>query len=51
LISDTIGSVDEWISSLENLRQLSAYKNNPEFIAKFAAVKRQNKVRLAEWVK
>ena len=39
LISDTIGSVDEWIANLENLRQLSAYKANPDFVKKFAAVK------------
>ncbi len=51
LISDTIGSVDEWISNLENLRQLSAFKTDKHFVAKFAAVKTQNKLRLAAWVK
>jgi len=50
LISETIGSVDEWISNLDNLRQLSAYREDNDFIEKFAAVKRQNKVKLAKWV-
>lgn len=51
LISETIGSVDEWISNLENLRQLTAFKTDKQFVAKFAAVKTQNKLRLAAWVK
>lgn len=51
LISETIGSVDEWITTLGSLRQLSAHTKNPEFIEKFAAVKRQNKEKLQKWVK
>ena len=51
LISETIGSVDEWITSLDSLRQLSSYGKNPTFISKFAAVKRENKQRLQKWVK
>jgi starch phosphorylase len=51
LISETIGSVDEWITTLGSLRQLSAHTKNPEFIEKFAAVKRQNKAKLQKWVK
>jgi len=46
LISETIGSVDEWITSLDSLKQLSSYSKSPTFISKFAAVKRLNKQRL-----
>jgi len=51
LISDTIGSVEEWVASLGNLRQLSAQASNPEFVERFISVKRENKVRLQQWVK
>lgn len=51
LISDTIGSVDEWITTLGSLRQLSSHSSNPDFIKRFAAVKRINKQRLQKWVK
>jgi starch phosphorylase len=43
--------VDEWITTLGSLRQLSSHSKNPEFIKKFAAVKRENKQRLQKWVK
>ncbi len=32
MISDKIGSVDEWIRDLHNLRQLSAFISDPDFI-------------------
>ena len=51
LISDTIGSVDEWIDSLENLRQLIPHSRNPAFVERFIQVKRDNKLRLKQWVK
>lgn len=43
LISETIGSVDEWITTLDSLRQLNSHSKNPTFVKKFAAVKRENK--------
>jgi starch phosphorylase len=50
LISEQIGSVDEWISNLDNLRQLSNYTKDKSFIEKFAEVKHENKKRLKEWI-
>lgn len=46
LISHKIGSVDEWICDLHNLRQLSPYTQDPEFLTQFAEVKLKNKARL-----
>jgi starch phosphorylase len=50
LISRKIGSVDEWICDLDNLRQLSPYTQDPEFLTQFAEVKLKNKARLQQWV-
>lgn len=36
LISETIGSVDEWITTLDSLKQLSSQINNPDFVKSFA---------------
>ena len=46
LISDAIGSVDEWITNLDNLTQLSAQVDDQNFLRRFIEVKRDNKVRL-----
>jgi len=35
LISDTIGSVDEWITSLDTLEQLSDHVDNEDFVNRF----------------
>ena len=51
LISDTIGSVDEWITNLDALSQLSAHADNEEFVTHFIDVKRENKKRLQRYVK
>mmetsp|Transcript_23971 Transcript_23971/g.32121 ORF Transcript_23971/g.32121 Transcript_23971/m.32121 type:complete len:619 (-) Transcript_23971:556-2412(-) len=51
LISDTIGSTDEWINNMETLRQLDEHLDNPEFVRRFAEVKRANKKRLQTYVK
>jgi len=32
LLSETLGGVDEWITSLDNLKQLQAYSNDQNFI-------------------
>lgn len=50
LISEKIGSTDEWITNLSALRQLSAYAKDPYFVKEFANVKRKNKMRLQKWV-
>ena len=46
LISDTVGSVDEWITNLETLEQLSDQVDNQEFIDRFRQIKRENKEKL-----
>jgi len=51
LISETIGSVDEWVTSLDALQQLSGQAQNSEFVDKFIEVKKENKKRLQKWVK
>lgn len=51
LISETIGSVDEWINNMETLRQLDMHSENPDFVNRFIQVKRENKRKLQQWVK
>ena len=46
LISETIGSVDEWITSLESLGQLTAFADSEDFVDQFIEVKRKNKAKL-----
>lgn len=50
LISDTVGSVDEWITNLDNLNQLSEVADNEDFVSRFLDVKRENKIKLQSWV-
>jgi glycogen phosphorylase len=50
LISDTVGSVDEWITNLDTLRQLSDQIDNPTFVEEFLKVKKANKAKLQKWV-
>ena len=49
LITETIG--DGWIQNPLNLRGILQYKDDPEFQDKIAAVKQENKNRLAEYIK
>jgi len=51
LISDTVGSTDEWITNLDTLRQLSEHADSEEFVSRFVEVKRSNKRRLQKFVK
>ena len=51
LISETIGSVDEWITSLDHLTALAPHAQDQRFVERFAAVKRENKKKLQKWVK
>lgn len=51
LLNDTLGGVDEWITSLDNLQQLVPYADDQEFQKKFISIKRQNKEKLRAWVK
>lgn len=46
LISDFIGTPDEWCTNLDNLKQLQAYADDNAFVDRFIQVKRDNKVRL-----
>lgn len=46
LINDTLGGVDEWITSLDNLRQLQPFATDPDFVNKFIQIKRRNKQKL-----
>jgi len=51
LLSDTMGGVDEWITSLDNLQQIVPYTSDKNFMNRFIQIKRQNKERLKAWVK
>ena len=49
LIREAIG--DGWTRDLDQLRKLEAFAGDAEFRRKWAAVKRENKLRMAEWAK
>lgn len=49
LINETIGT--KWQSDLEQISKLNAYANDSAFLEKLAASKRENKLRLAEYVR
>lgn len=49
LITDTIG--DGWYTNADEFEKLSAYENDSAFLEKMAASKRENKIRLAEYIK
>lgn len=51
LLSDTLGGIDEWITSLDNLQQLTPYAHDANFMSAFVEIKRKNKMKLKEWVK
>lgn len=51
MLSDTLGGIDEWITSLDNLQQLAPYAHDANFMAHFVEIKRKNKMKLKEWVK
>jgi glucan phosphorylase len=46
LIDETLGEDEEWVKNLDVLKSLGNYANKPNFIRKFASVKRENKQRL-----
>jgi len=48
LISSKIGS--GWIKDLDQLKQLEAFADDPQFQTDFMQVKKANKQRLADWV-
>jgi starch phosphorylase len=49
LITDKIG--DEWPADLDQLTKISQFADDVEFQHAFMAVKKENKQRLADWVK
>lgn len=49
LIDDRIGK--NWRLDFEEIGRLKPYANDPGFLGSFKAVKRQNKLRLARWVR
>ena len=51
LLSDTMGGVDEWITSLDNLQALVPYATDKNFVNRFIQIKKHNKERLRAWVK
>lgn len=48
LITETIG--DGWVNDLDRLNELTPYTDDASFIEKFSAAKRQNKVKLSNWL-
>lgn len=51
LLSDSLGGIDEWITSLDNLKQLQPYATDAEFVKQFMDIKRSCKAKLKQWVK
>jgi starch phosphorylase len=51
LLSESMGGMDEWITSLENLAQLAPYATDANFQKKIISIKRENKKKLQAWVK
>ena len=49
LITEGLGS-DEWMSDFDRIGDLLKYKDDSAFIEKLAAVKHENKVRLAKYI-
>lgn len=49
LITETIG--EGWVGDLERLDALTPHTDDPAFLEKFAAAKRQNKIALSNWLK
>jgi len=49
LITETIG--DKWIVKLDELKKLEPYAKDKAFVKKFKEIKRNNKVKLAEFIK
>ena len=49
LINETIGT--KWQSDLEQISKLNAYASDSAFLDKLAAAKRENKLRLADYVR
>ena len=49
LISGKIG--ENWVRELDELEKINAFATDKNFLKKLAAVKRENKVRLAEYIK
>lgn len=49
LVTEAIG--DGWLSDAAELKKLTAFENDAEFLKKVGASKRANKLRLAEYVK
>ena len=43
LIVDTIGDLDEWITNMTSLRELSAYSTDEKFVKKFIQMKESRK--------
>ncbi len=40
-----------WVEDLPRISRLEEYRNDPAFLERFAAIKRDNKVRLAEYIR
>jgi starch phosphorylase len=50
LLCDTLGGMDEWATSLDNLTNLVPYATDKDFVKKFIEIKRNSKKRLQKWV-
>ena len=51
LIVNTLGDVDEWITTMTTLRDLAPYSDEEAFVGDFIEVKKNNKRRLQKWIK
>ncbi len=51
IITEQIGDLEDWITDLDSLRELSAFSEEEEFVQKFMTMKRNCKIKLKTWVK
>jgi len=50
-ITQTLGNTDDWLVNLDLLKGLRAHVDNPKAISTLQSIKRQNKERLANYIK
>ncbi len=51
LLCDKLGETDEWLTNMTTLRDLAPWADDESFITQFANIKKENKLKLQQWVK
>ena len=50
LLTRLVGS-DEWVTDLDRLKELRSYENDEKVLRELIDIKRENKVKFAEWIR